>query len=91
MYCFEKGMGLYKKCINSNSYDFRKKIRINICRSRHVKQNGRNVFMLTFALVTGRFPKIFILTFAPILDTQCQISMGYKHVFKLIPTVLYIY
>ena len=47
--------------------------------------------MLTFALVTGRFPKIFILTFAPILDTQCQISMGYKHVFKLIPTVLYIY
>ena len=30
-------------------------------------------FKLTFALVTGRVSKIFILTFVPILDIQCQL------------------
>ena len=30
-------------------------------------------FLLTFALVTGRVPKIFIFTFVPITDTQCQV------------------
>ena len=30
-------------------------------------------FLLTFALVTGKDPKIFILTFVPTTDTQCQL------------------
>ena len=30
-------------------------------------------FLLTFALITGRVPKIFVLTFVPLTDTQCQL------------------
>ena len=43
-----------------------------------------NIFLLTFALVTGIVSKIFILTIVPITDT------GNKHVFELIPTELFI-
>ena len=42
-------------------------------------------FLLTFALGTGRVPRIFVLTFVPITDTQCL-----KHVFELIPTEMII-
>ena len=39
---------------------------------------------MTFTLVTGRIPKICVLTFVPITDTVSV--MGLKHVFELIPT-----
>ena len=41
--CYENGTVFFFKCI-TNNYDFRKLIHKNICRSRHVLKNGRNIF-----------------------------------------------
>ena len=43
------------------------------------------IFFMIFALVTGRVPKLFILTFVSIIDIQCQI---WAHVFELIPAAI---
>ena len=62
MYCYENG--------TSYSYDFRKLIHNNICRSCLKIKKWSNIFvLLTFALVTERVQKIFVLTFVPITET----------------------
>ena len=62
-----------------------------MCRSRHVKKNGRNIFLLTFALVTGRVPKIFVLTYYFVVlinRSKNQILREIKK--KLIPKKFYL-
>ena len=59
---------LRKQCY-SMQFDLEKEINENICTSRRMLEI---FFLLTFALVTGRVPKMLILKFESKLDTRCQ-------------------